>query len=113
MTRSPIPHDTIAFDGYRVLRRTDRSPSIPIRLVGYDETVESMDVLHPDGVRAATAFLRSPNAIARHTKLGWSDVTPMWDGSMPVPKPAKEAAKASVPKTTTSGRRTVRRKATA
>lgn len=106
-----IDHRHLVMQGYRVLRRTDRSPEIPIRLVAYDETVESCDVTHPDGVRAPTAFFRSPNAVARFTKMGWVEVTSIWTD--PTPTKRTTARKSATAKRAAPARRAVRRKATA
>ena len=82
-----------------------------IRLATYDDCVESVDVTHPDGVRAPTAFVRSEFAIARWTKIGWSEVTEIWTNP---PKPArKPSAKKATTKRAAPARRAVRRKATA
>ena len=115
-----LDHASLVFSGCRVLRRTDRAPEIPILLAAYDETTTSLDVIHPDGVRAPTAFLRSANAVARHTKLGWKDVTALWldpptesvdlsepDAETAEPAPAKSSRTTS--KRSSNGRRAVRR----
>lgn len=117
MEDAALTYRTLVLDGYRVIRRTDRAPDIPILLAAYDETVQSMDVEHPDGVRAPTAFLRSEMAIARHTKLGWTEVTDLWTGERSVQPtaavaPSRSSAKAPTKKTT-GRRRAVRRNATA
>ena len=74
---SPNPLSLVS-DGYRVLRRTDRAPEIPMLLAGYDETAESRSVEHPDGIVAPTVFARSPHFVSRFVKLGWIEVTDLW-----------------------------------
>lgn len=106
-------HAHVAAGGF-VLRRTDRAPEIPMMVAGYDETVQSSAVEHPDGVLAPTILLRSPGNRERQLRLGWLDVTAMWTGEAPVRKQRK--ASRATPTTTakpkpkaTSKRRAVRR----
>lgn len=116
---APLDFNSLVCDGYRVIRRTDRAPEIPILLAAYDETTQSLDVVHPDGVRAPTAFLRSPMAVERHTKMGWSDVTSIWTGSgsatpeatskSPATSKAAATSKRPTKRATSTRRRAVRR----
>lgn len=111
MSGSDLHFRSLVMDGHRVLRRTDRSADLPFLLVGYDDTQTAAAAVHPDGVRAATVFSRSPGFVARFTKLGWTDVTDLWvESGSATSAPAVETTPAEPPKRKrTSTRRAVRR----
>ena len=55
------------------------NPSIRNKCIGYDETVDTRDITHSDGVRSQTAFVNSPGLRERLWRQGWQDVTEMWE----------------------------------
>ena len=74
------PRGTFAF----VLRK----PGIVIRpyiVRFYDGTAVARDVVHPDGIRAATIFLNKPEQARRAMRLGWLSATPMWHKHLGAP----------------------------
>lgn len=95
--------------GARVLRRTDRNPHISMLLVGYDETKQSFAAVHPDGVEAPTVVSSSTGFQGRYTKLGWIDVTGMWETPAETEPMETKTATASGTKTK-KVRRVVRKK---
>jgi hypothetical protein len=86
-----------------VLRKiAEHDPDIEENVPGYDESAYSRNILHPDGKRRRTIFISSEYFRDRLTKLGWENVTGMWDGSAPVQavagaSRAPEAAKRKPP----------------
>lgn len=85
-----------------VLRRTDRACGIPMLVVGYDESTQSVDARHPDGVEAPTLFLRSSSLALRQRRLGWEDVSNVWKEARtkPVVQPTDVLARATSRKRT-------------
>jgi len=62
-----------------VLRRIpDWDPWLSETVSGYDEAIESKDIVHPDGARKRTVFINSEPFRDRLLRLGWEDVTALW-----------------------------------
>lgn len=95
-------HNAPAPGSYRYVLRTIRAydPTIPRQASTYEETVESLDITHPDGIRHPTIFLSTESARDRLTKDGWEDVTQQWleyldrQASPETPKPQRVKIKA-------------------
>jgi hypothetical protein len=85
--------DPPAPGSYRfVLRKiAEHDPDIEENVTGYDESAYSRNILHADGKRRRTVFISSEYFRDRLTKLGWENVTGMWDGSAPAPAQAATA----------------------
>jgi len=79
-----------------VLRKiAEHDPSIEEIVSGYDESVYTRDITHPDGLRRRTAFVTSEPTRDRYCKLGWEDVTALW--TQPQTAPAGQQPAASDP----------------
>lgn len=72
---------------FRYVLRTLRpyDPTIPRTASTYDETVESRDITHKDGIRHPTIFLNTQTARDRLVREGWEDVTDKWNESTDKP----------------------------
>lgn len=83
------------FGTYQFVLRTYRAydPTLSRMASTYDETVESRDITHPDGIRKPTIFLNSQTGRDRLTKEGWEDVTKGWmEHHTPAPVAAPDPA---------------------
>lgn len=91
----------------RMQYHPDLCPWLAEAVAGYDENQDSIDIVHPDGKRSRTAFIRSPYLRERLRKIGgWEDVTHLWKGAPPqlvddeappAPKPGKAGKSIRVP----------------
>lgn len=73
----PPPIGTFSF----VLRRHKScrfDPSLRNTVSSYDETVETRDITHNDGLRSQTIFVQKKTTRDRLWRMGWEDVTDMW-----------------------------------
>lgn len=71
----PEPHTYT----YVMRRIPDFDPWLTEQVYGYDESPTSRDIVHPDGVRRVTVFMRSDNLRQRMLcEGGWDDVTDQW-----------------------------------
>lgn len=69
--RGPAPEGT-----YRhALRKiAEHDPDYEELVCGVDESVQSRDVTHPDGLRRRTVYITSDTLRDRLLKMGWEDV---------------------------------------
>jgi hypothetical protein len=73
----------------RTIREYDPSRFRPVANT-FNETRESLDILHPDGCRRPTVFFTDENGRNRLLRLGWEDVTEAWDAAAQAPAAAAE-----------------------
>jgi hypothetical protein len=77
-----------------VLRKqVEHDPTMPEIVSGYDESVITRDITHPDGVRRRTVYVNSESFRTRLVRLGWLDVTDKFSaagGTGPVSTPSPQ-----------------------